>query len=396
MKRACLSLLFATTIAHAGDRGAAEKYFRAGEQAFQAQNFEAAAKDFEAAYVELPIPEIAFSAAQAYRRQYRIDPKPIYVQRGLALFQAYVKAVKTGGRVADAADAINDLERELDRLIRAGAKVSPEVAAEHTQLGISVLLDRASTGVHEVDDPVRRAHAKIAVMLDGKAVEPFAPINVVPGPHAIHVEVAGYKPVDRNESIIQGTSSMIEIPLEPLPAQVTVSTEPAAHISIDGRSAGVAPVAPIALAAGHHLVTITRRGRIAVEREVSLANGQRLDLHAPLVPTAQRRAVRWVGLSAATLAAIAVGTGGLALYYDREAVGLRGHLQTGNASAADLADYATDRTRRDDLRGPALLFATGAVVAGLVTAGLYYFDTPIAEGVTITPVVGGGVISARF
>ena len=42
-------------------------------RAYAAQNFEAAAADFYEAYKALAMPEIAFSAAQAYRRLYRID-----------------------------------------------------------------------------------------------------------------------------------------------------------------------------------------------------------------------------------------------------------------------------------------------------------------------------------
>src|SRR5207248_4111962 len=43
------------------DRETAERYFRAGEKAFAAQNFAAAAVDFEEAYKALSLPEIAFS-----------------------------------------------------------------------------------------------------------------------------------------------------------------------------------------------------------------------------------------------------------------------------------------------------------------------------------------------
>jgi hypothetical protein len=100
-------------VAHA-DRKVALKFFRAGEKAYQAQNFEAAAHNFYAAYEQLPLPEIAFSAAQAFRRQYRVDPKQEYVQRSVELYRFYLSKVKTGVRVADAADSLGEMERELD------------------------------------------------------------------------------------------------------------------------------------------------------------------------------------------------------------------------------------------------------------------------------------------
>ena len=51
------------------------------------QDFAAAATDFEQAYKALPLPEIAFSAAQAYRRQYQVDAKPSHVARAIELYR---------------------------------------------------------------------------------------------------------------------------------------------------------------------------------------------------------------------------------------------------------------------------------------------------------------------
>jgi hypothetical protein len=110
MMKKLLPLLLIARLAHADDRAAAERYFRAGAKAFAAQNFGAAATDFDEAYKALPLPEIAFSAAQAYRRLYRIDPKPEYVKRAVELYRVYLDKVKTGGRVADAADNLADME----------------------------------------------------------------------------------------------------------------------------------------------------------------------------------------------------------------------------------------------------------------------------------------------
>src|SRR5262249_12565984 len=92
--------------AHADPRANAEKYFRAGAQAYSAQNFAAAAQDFDEAYKAMPIPEIAFSAAQAYRKLYRVEPKAEYVKRSVELYRAYLEKVKSGGRVGDAADSL--------------------------------------------------------------------------------------------------------------------------------------------------------------------------------------------------------------------------------------------------------------------------------------------------
>lgn len=87
-------------------RKIAERHFHAGERAYKAQNFGAAAANFEEAYKALPLPEIAFSAAQAYRRQYRVEPKLEHARRSVELYRVYLDQVKTGGRVGVAADSI--------------------------------------------------------------------------------------------------------------------------------------------------------------------------------------------------------------------------------------------------------------------------------------------------
>ena len=120
--RSCLALGAGT--ARAERTRTAERYFRAGAKAYSAQNFSAAATNFDEAFKALPMPEIAFSAAQAYRRLYQIEPKPEYVRRSIELYQRYLADVKTGGRVGDAADNLADMKRELAKLEAAGVSTT--------------------------------------------------------------------------------------------------------------------------------------------------------------------------------------------------------------------------------------------------------------------------------
>ena len=55
MKRVTLLLLLVlvSSVAHAEDKAAAEKYFRAGKRAYEGQSFEAAATDFYEAWKHL-------------------------------------------------------------------------------------------------------------------------------------------------------------------------------------------------------------------------------------------------------------------------------------------------------------------------------------------------------
>ncbi len=53
---------------------------------------------------------IAFSLAQAHRRQYFVDHAREHLQRSIALFRQYVELAPTGSRRADALDALSQLE----------------------------------------------------------------------------------------------------------------------------------------------------------------------------------------------------------------------------------------------------------------------------------------------
>ncbi|MBA3820402.1 MAG: hypothetical protein H0X17_16035, partial [Deltaproteobacteria bacterium] len=234
--------------ARAEDRKDAERQYRAGEQAYQAQNFAAAAANFEEAYKALPLPEIAFSAAQAYRRQFRIENRLELARRAVELYRTYLDQVKQGGRIGDAADSLGEMQREVDRLVASGVKpaaatVTAPIAA--TRLGISPQLTRESTTMREIADlpRVEEAPTKIVTRIDGKDVPPFQMMEVTPGPHRITVEAEGYLPAELTVHAVENTPSMKEVPLEPRPAQVTIATERGARIRVDGRPIGTTPLA---------------------------------------------------------------------------------------------------------------------------------------------------------
>ena len=389
--------------APAGDapatRAAAERYFRAGARAYAAQSFAAAAANFDEAYRALPLPEIAFSAAQAYRRLYRVEPKPAHVQRAVELYRVYLDQVKTGGRVGDAADSLQDLERELDKLKARGARIDT-TAVERTRIGIDVSLgDRArdAGALREIGDATGAALEGVTLTIDGKPVEPFALIDVAPGEHAIAVSAAGYFPVEKRQHAVRGASAIVELELRPRPAKVTVRTEPGAKLAIDGR--GV-PSPQLELAAGKHLLTITRRGRAPYGRELAVERGQELAVTARLAKTGRRRAVPWVLGGAGVLAAGATLSAISALVEDGRAEDLRAAIRLGNRPASAGDDFDGAVARRDTARTAAWVLGAGALAAGATAAALYFLDTPSAEGLRIAPTAspsGGGLTAlGRF
>jgi len=389
--------LFAGVV-HADDRVAAERYFRAGEAAYRAQSFEAAATNFEQAYKALALPEIAFSAAQAYRRQYRIDGKASHVARAIELYRSYLDKVRTGGRVADAADALAEMQHELDKLIKQGVKVAPELAAEHTQLGVNVLLgDEKATAMHEIEEGPAQAQQAVKITIDGKDIAPSTPMNVAPGTHAVHVEAEGYMSEDRPQKMTQGEYQMIDVTLRPLPAKLAIATDDGARISIDGRPAATGSTV-IEVPAGKHLLAILRDGREPFARELVVTRGAQLRLDEPLHVTWKRRTFGKVVTAGIVTGTLAVGTMLTAIIADTSASHIHDHLV--DASPDTGARYDRDIRIRDAALYATYAFAGAIAVLGVTAALLYYTDKPSLEGVHVEPVAtpgrAGVAITGRF
>jgi PEGA domain len=391
--------------AFAEDRAAAERYFRAGAKAYAAQNFAAAAADFDEAFENLAMPEIAFSAAQAYRRRYRVDPDPSFVHRAIELYRAYLAKVTTGGRVGDAADNLAEMERELDKLKSAGKDTSRARplarSIERTRLGIGVTIadqgadqaadqtaDQAAgdaTRVREIGDVAGALLPGLAATLDGKPLEPFALVEVSAGEHTVKVSADGYVPAEKTTRTVAGQSQLIEVELRPRPARVTIATETDARIAIDGRTVATAPTAPLELAAGKHLLTIVRRGREPFGKELVVARGQAIALTAPLVQTARRRAVPYFLGGAGVFALGALTTGVLAAVHDDRAGALRAQITLGNRPPSDGDGFDREVTARDHAVTATWLLGGAALAAGAVGALALWFDTPTAEGKHLVP-----------
>lgn len=396
MKYVLVILLLVGT-AHAEDRATAEKYFRAGAKAYAAQRFEAAAAHFELAYKALALPEIAFSTAQAYRKLYRVDPKPPYVKRAVELYRVYLDKVKTGGRVGDAADSLGEMERELARL--GAAKIEALPVVEKTRIGVHVsIAGQTVDAVREVGDLAGDAMEGVVTKLDGKVIEPFALIDVAEGDHVVAVTAAGYFPVEKKQRAVKGATALVEVELAPRPATVTVKTDGGARIAICAREleragcveAGRGGVAPtFELPAGKHLLTITRSGRAPFGKELTVARGQAVTIDAPLAKTAKRRAVPWVLGGAGALAALSITSIAFAVVHDGRASELEDAIRRGNAEPATADAFDREIRERDDFRTGAWVLGGAALAAGTVGFLLYAFDEPSAEAVRLAPVASG-------
>jgi hypothetical protein len=338
--------------AAADDRTAAEQFFRIGADAYKSGQFGAAAANFDRAYENLKAPEIAFSAAQAHRQQYQVDHDPARLKRAIELYQAYVTGAPDGAKRKDALVYLERLRDALD-------KVDPKqlvVVADRPSIYVSIALDRARLTV------------------DGAAIERYTSIDVPPGEHVVAASAEGYVPQEQRVRV-GNERAMIAFELVPRPATVAIKSEPDARITVDGRPVllrGSSTEVP----AGTRWITVSARGKQPISREVTLEPGQELTLDAPLQPTTQRRAVRWVWVGVGALLAGTATTAVIAIAADFSAADLRDRTPL---AAADASDYDRLRDRRDRFR--TLSFALGG--AALVTAGaalvMYYADDPSTD-----------------
>jgi hypothetical protein len=395
-----LILLLVPAIALADPRADAEKRFRIGEKAYKAQNFAAAADHFEEAYKILALPELAFSAAQAHRRQYRVDRKIERAQRAVELYRIYLDAVKTGGQVGAAADGLDAMERELAMHGKAASN-SVATAVERTTIIVNPELVTEHTGEMLVADTPDTDSVKIVVLLDGKPAPVYEKIDIEPGPHDIHVEVDGYVPADAKERAVKGSNTTANIQLEPRPAKVTVKTESGARIRVDGRQSFSGPVAELSLPAGRHVIGIQRKGRESIAREIVVTRGQSLTLNEPLEKTTRRKAVPWVIAGAGAFAAFSTASIIGAVIYDGRASDKRDSFENvGDKREGDVADYNRLVDRRNQLTTGAWITGGAALVLGSAAFVLYAFDSPgdaeIRVAPAATPDGAGVVVGGRF
>ena len=203
--------------------------------------------------------------------------------------------------------------------------------------------------------------------------------EVAPGKHEVTVEAKGYRSKTITAIAVEGELVPVEVDLEPLPATITLKVEGGARVTIDGRSAGTTPLAPVAVEAGRHFVTVTRRGRRAHAREVVLERGGAVTVATSLRTTTQRRASRWVMIGSGVLV-VGAGLAGLGAWSaDSEAADLDDRRQHGGISEAELRKYEDLRAERADLKTTMWTLGGAALAVGTAGALLYFLDRDEAE-----------------
>jgi len=339
----------------------AKESFKAGATAYAAGDYLAAIQALDAAYQLTPLPAIAFSLAQAHRRQYFVDHEREHLERSIALFRQYVELAPTGSRRADALDALSQLEP----LAAAQSQTkSPEAGSAETARRTRVLITSDAPGAE--------------LVLDGATPGPSPLIREVePGKHHVRVTAPGFFDTARELIAVPGELTLTAVPLRERPSTLGIWTAPDADIYIDGAylSPGGDGVR-VQLSSGKHRVAVGQKGHTVALREVTLQRGKTQNIRVVLEQTSQRitSQVLFVAGGASlgaslVLSAFAIRAEGSAEYF-------LGRRAIGNVSAADLTSYDTSILERDRFRlatGVALAASAGFFITGLF---LHELDQP--------------------
>jgi tetratricopeptide (TPR) repeat protein len=372
MRRMALVAAMALALGAATPAGAqgveqARTLFVAGAQAYEAGQFPAAIQAFEEAYKLAPRDAIIFSIAQAYKRQYYIDKKPENLRMALKRYREYLAKVPTGGRSADAAQAITELEPQAAQLAATTETAQPPAAAMPTRLMVSS----------------RTTGARVSV--DGGSMQDLPLIaEVKPGKHRIKVVAEGRFDEDREIVAAEGGVVALDIPLRDKPARITFALEDGAQIAIDGRPVGTTPMAaPVDVPAGLHLLTITKNGRRPEVEEIELDRGEQRQIRKDLKSTGQR-AASYIVMSTGA-AALLAGTAFtvMAFRQQSEARDIEAEARSGNIPPERIDDHNNAIRLRDRWRVAAGISLGSGVALGATGVLLYAFDQPSVQAPTM-------------
>jgi len=345
----------------------AKTLFKAGAEAYAENNFLAALHAFDAARALVPDAALTFSIAQAHRRQYYVDQQPAHLRSAVAEYRRYLGEVKTGGRRADADEALAELEPKLAALTAAAP--APEGPA---RVATRLMVLSSVTGADVTID-------------DGQAEKVPYIGEIEPGTHRVRVHASGYRAYERTVALRAGDVMPIDAELEDLPAQLLVRGEQDATVWIDGRPLGALPLAaPIAVTPGRRLVAVTKDGFRRFELETRLDRDEHKDLAVALESTSQRTAsVVTLVLAGGCLAAGGIFAGVAADAYNRSK-DVYDRSKIGNIDASELDAYNQSRTNHEPWTVAAVATGAVGVVLGLTGTLLFVLDEPAAPSQVAT------------
>jgi hypothetical protein len=340
----------------------AKQLFKAGATAYGTGDYLAAIQALESAYALSPLPAIAFSLAQAERRQYFVAHELEHLIRAVSLYRKYVDQSPNGARRADALEALIQLEPLL--LSQGGTTLS---GAPH-----EVRVASPTRLMITVDNPGAR------VSLDGAPVVASPVIREVkPGKHSIDITAKGYYSAHRDVVAVDGELIPVDTTLTKQPSGLVIWSPRDAEIYLDGALVGMGGDAvTLQFPSGSHHVTILQKGHRAWSRRFTLMPGEVSSARASLELSTQRYESRALLIAGGAALGAGLMLGALAKHAENSAQDFRARQTHHNVTSEELSQYTDSVRTRNQWR--ALSIASLASAGGLFVVGLllYEFDFP--------------------
>ncbi|HKY40008.1 MAG TPA: PEGA domain-containing protein [Polyangiaceae bacterium] len=364
MKRALASLVMTLALLlpprpsvaqSAQDIERAKASFKAGANAYAAGDYLAAIQALETAYELSPLPAIAFSLAQAERKQYFIKQERPHLVRALELFRRYLQQEPQGARREDALSAIALLEPLL------GAKPDPSQAPAKVQARPTRLMIAS-----EVPGAL--------ISLDGGQLAPSPLIReVTPGKHRARIVARGFHDVERDVTAVAGELILTEVKLTERPSTLYLWAPEGAEVYIDGSYvAHGGPRLTLPLSVGRHQLAVGEKGKRLVRREIAVERGKTNMQVVQLQATAQRNLseLLFIGGGAALGAGVALSA--FAIRSENRAEDFLWRRKWRKVQTAELVAYEASVSERNRYRTAAAVSIAGSL--GLFITGLFLHE----------------------
>jgi tetratricopeptide (TPR) repeat protein len=333
----------------------AKASFKAGANAYAAGDYLAAIQALEDAYEISPLPAIAFSLAQAERKQYFVDEQRAHLVRALELFRRYLAEETRGARREDARLAIAQLEPLLN--LEPG-KREPAAKVQARPTRVMIVSDTPGARITLDDGPA--------------AASPLIR-EVTPGKHHARVQASGYLDAERDVTAVSGELLLTEVRLIERPGTLFVSAPAAAEVYVDGVFVGQGGrMVKVSLAPGSHQMHVAQQGRRVARRDIQLERGKTHTEIVTLEPTMQRTLSQLLFIGGGAGIGASLVLSAFAIRSENRAEDFLQRQRRENVSFDELVAYNASLVERNRFRTAAGVSVAGAF--GMFITGLFLHE----------------------
>lgn len=340
----------------------AKASFKAGANAYAAGDYLAAIQALETAYELSPLPAIAFSLAQAERKQYFVKEERAHLERALLLFRRYLEQEPRGARREDALLALSQLEPLL------GAKSTASEPARQQARPTRLMIVSEAAGAR--------------ISLDGGPATASPLIReVAPGKHRARVRAKGYLDAEREVTAVAGELLLTEVRLSERPSMLYVWAPEGSEVHVDGvyvAQGGERVSVPVV--AGHHQLAVMQKGRRLVRRDLEVERGRAYSEHVTLEPTTQRSLSELLFVAGGGALGASLVLSAFAVRSENEAEAFVGRRNHGDGTSTGLVAYNASLEERNRYRTAAVIGVAGSFGMFITGLFLHELDRPSLTG----------------